>query len=263
MTEAAASPPTSGTHRWVSLMVRDVSVAQRFYGELFGWEFDAGPAQLGPYVRALRDGHPVAGLGELASGVRSTAVSWLPYIATEDVDATAGTIRECGGTVAVGPIEVDQVGRLAIASDVNGAVFGLWQGGPRRSRPFYGPAGTPEWNELITADTSVVSKFYSNVLGYEAVPEPALPEEMDYLTLRLNGRPVASIRGVGARALPPDRGPHWQTYFSVPDVDQALRDVERLGGRALSAPEVSPFGRWAKAADPEGGIFAVVRPPGR
>ena len=263
MTEAAASPPTTGTHRWVSLMVHDVTVAQRFYGELFGWEFDSGPAQLGPYVRALRDGHPVAGLGEFAAGVRRRVVSWLPYIAIGDVDATAATIRESGGTVAVGPIEVDQVGRLAIASDVNGAVFGLWQGGPRRSAPFYGPTGTPEWNELITADTSAVSKFYSNVLGYEAAPEPAQPAGLDYLTLRLDGRPVASIRGVGARGLPRDRGPHWLTYFSVPDVDEGLRGVERLGGRALTEPEVSPFGRWAKAADPEGGIFALIRPPGR
>ncbi|MDT0266214.1 VOC family protein [Streptomyces sp. DSM 44915] len=262
MTEAA-NPPTSGTHRWVSLMVHDLTVAQRFYGELFGWEFDAGPAQLGPYVRALRDGHPVAGLGEFASEVRQRVVAWLPYIATRDVDATAATIRECGGTVAVGPMEVDQVGRLAIASDVNGAAFGLWQGGPRRSGPYSGPSGAPEWNELITADTSVVSKFYTHVLGYEATPEPAQPAELDYLTLRLDDRPVASVRGVGARALPQDRGPHWLTYFSVPDVDEALRTVEGLGGKALTDPEVSPFGRWAKAADPEGGIFAVVRPPGR
>ncbi|WP_062214311.1 VOC family protein [Streptomyces sp. NBRC 109706] len=261
MTEAA-SPPTSGTHRWVSLMVRDLTTAQRFYGELFGWEFDAGPTQLGPYVRALRDGHPVAGIGESAAGAQQV-VAWLPYIATRDVDATAGRIRECGGTVAVGPIEVEQVGRLAIASDVNGAAFGLWQGGPRRSAPFYGPTGTPEWNELITADTSVVSKFYSVVLGYEAAPEPAQPEELDYLTLRLDGRPVASIRGVGAAALPQDRGPHWITYFSVPDVDEGLKAVERLGGRVLGEPEVSPFGRWAKVADPEGGNFAIVRPPGR
>ena len=44
-----------------------VEAAQRFYGGLFGWEFDAGPTQLGPYVRALRDGHPVL----LDSGVFS------------------------------------------------------------------------------------------------------------------------------------------------------------------------------------------------
>ncbi|ONK10731.1 VOC family protein [Streptomyces sp. MP131-18] len=256
MTEAA-SPPVSGTHRWVSLMVHDLASSQEFYHELFGWEFEEGPSQLGPYVRAIRDGHPVAGLGEIAPGVRRV-VAWLPYIATRNADSTAAMIRESGGTVAVGPLDVEGVGRLAIASDLSGAAFGLWEGGPRRRGSVHIPAGAPEWNELITAETTGLGKFYSLVFGYEAAPEPALPEGSDYLTLRLGNRPVASIRGV-AGALPHDRGPHWLTYFAVPDVAEALERIDRLGGRQLSEPQVSPFGRWAQVADREGAPFAVIR----
>ncbi|RKN37882.1 VOC family protein [Streptomyces hoynatensis] len=257
MTETA-SPPGLGTHRWLSLMVHDLDASRRFYGELFGWEFDEGPSQLGAYVRALREGHPVAGLGEIAPGA-PRLVAWLPYIATPDADSTAALIRDCGGTVAVGPLDVESVGRLAIAADPSGAAFGLWQGPPRRRGSFQAPVGAPDWNELITADTSHVSKFYSLVFGYEPVHEPALPEEADYLTLRLGGRPVAGLRGVGDE-LPHDRGAHWLSYFSVPDVEETLDRIVELGGRRLSEPEVSPFGRWAKAADPEGAIFAVIRP---
>ncbi|RKN06856.1 VOC family protein [Streptomyces radicis] len=257
MTEAA-SPPISGTHRWVSLMVHDLAASQEFYHGLFGWEFDEGPKQLGAYVRALRDGHPVAGLGEITEGARRV-VAWLPYIATRDADATAATIRESGGTVAVGPLDAEQVGRLAIAADPGGAAFGLWQGGPkRRSGPFPGAAGAPVWNELITFETRAVSTFYSTVFGYEAAPEKALPPESDYLTLRLGERPIASIRGV-AEAVPHDRGAHWLTYFSVPDVEEAVEEVKRLGGRQLTGPQVSPFGQWAQVTDPEGAPFAVIR----
>ncbi|MDT0346616.1 VOC family protein [Streptomyces litchfieldiae] len=242
-------------------MVHDLAASQEFYHELFGWEFEEGPSQLGPYVRALRDGYPVAGLGEIAQGVRRP-VAWLPYIATRDADATAATIRECGGTVAVGPLDVEQVGRLAIAADPTGAAFGLWEGGPRRRGPFTGGTGAADWNELITVETSAVSKFYSLVFGYEAMPEPALPEDGDYLTLRLQGRPVAGIRGVG-HALPHDRGPHWLTYFSVPDVEATLSRIGALGGRQLGEPEDSPFGRWAAVADREGAPFAVIHPAKR
>ncbi|MGK5531206.1 VOC family protein [Streptomyces sp. URMC 129] len=240
-------------------MVHDLAASQEFYRSLFGWEFEEGPAQLGPYVQAVVDGRPVAGLGEIAQGVRRL-VAWLPYIATTDADATAMLIRDCGGTVAVGPLEVDQVGRLAIAADVGGASFGVWQGGPRKYGPIQGQTGAPCWNELIAADTSGVSKFYSVVFGYDTLPVPGAPEDLDYLALHLEGHKVAGIRGVGGAALPHDRGPHWLTYFSVPDVDEALRRVAALGGRQLSEPEESSFGLWARVADREGAPFAVLRP---
>ncbi|WP_255308388.1 VOC family protein [Streptomyces marincola] len=242
-------------------MVHDLAASQAFYHELFGWEFEEGPSQLGLYARAMRDGHPVAGLGEIAPGLRRV-VAWLPYIATRDADGTAAAVRECGGTVAVGPLDVEGVGRLAIAADPSGAAFGLWQGGPRRRGSVRHPAGAPEWNELITAETAGVGKFYSMVFGYDAAPEPAVPAGTDQLTLSLGTRPVAGIRGV-ADALPHDRGPHWLTYFAVPDVDEALETVDRLGGRRAGEPQVSPFGRWARVTDPEGAPFAVIRPAGR
>jgi predicted enzyme related to lactoylglutathione lyase len=241
-------------------MVHDLAASQSFYGELFGWEFDEGPTQLGPYVRALREGYPVAGLGEIAEGAHGL-VAWLPYLATDDADTTASLIRECGGTVAVGPLEVDQVGRLGIAADPHGAAFGVWQGGPRRrSGPYRGPAGAPVWNELITSDATAVGKFYGTVFDYEIHPEPTAPAGSDQVTLHLAGRPVAGIRGVGPAGLPRGRGAHWLTYFSVLDVDEALERVTALGGRRMGDPAVSAFGRWAPVADPEGGLFAVIRP---
>ena len=108
MTEAATRR-TPGTPCWVSLMVHGLAATQEFYGELFGWEFRPGPQHLGPYVRALLDGQEVAGIGELPPD-RHLPIAWTPYLATDDADATAETIRPCGGTVGVGPLDADDAG---------------------------------------------------------------------------------------------------------------------------------------------------------
>ncbi|MEU7425520.1 VOC family protein [Streptomyces sp. NPDC040750] len=242
---------------WVSLMAHELAATEEFYAELFGWEFQPGPQQLGPYVRALLDGREVAGMGQLPPD-RRLPIAWTPYLATEDVDGTADAVRLCGGTVAVGPIDAAEAGRLAIASDPAGAVFGIWQGAAHLGTAITGVPGTPAWNELLTVETESVAKFYATVFGYEE--DPVVDAGFDYVTLRLDGRPVAGLYGVG-NALPRDRGSHWQTYFEVADTDAALRLVVELGGRVLRPAHDSPHGRVATVADPEGAEFSVVQDP--
>ncbi|MGP4111323.1 VOC family protein [Streptomyces sp. 4N509B] len=259
MTEEAPSPaPAPGTHRWVSLMARDLPTSQRFYAALFGWEYQEGPQQLGPYVRAVRDGRQVAGLGATEHRAGQD-VAWLPYVATADADATAARIRDCGGTLAVGPLDLEGVGRLAIVADVTCAPFGLWQGGRARRAPLRPDVGVPVWNELITVDSSLVSTFYELVFGYESVRDPGPSRAADYLVLRHAGLPVAGIRGMGG-SLPYGRASHWLPYFSTTDVDGGAQRGEQLGGQLLREPFDSPLGRLAWLADPEGAPFGLVSP---
>ncbi|MFF8731133.1 VOC family protein [Streptomyces sp. NPDC015171] len=246
-----------GTPCWVSLMVHGLDATEEFYGELFGWEFRPGPQQLGPYVRALLDGREVAGMGQLSPDHR-LPVAWTPYLASDDVDQTADTVRLCGGTVAVGPLDAAEAGRMAIAADPAGAVFGIWQGGAHLGTAVTGVPGAPVWNELLTFETESVAKFYKSVFGYEE--EPVVSADFDYVTLSLAGRPVAGLHGMG-HGLPRDRGPHWQTYFEVGDIGLTLRQVTDLGGRILRPAHDSPHGRVARVADPDGAEFSVVQDP--
>ncbi|MBT2363857.1 VOC family protein [Streptomyces sp. ISL-10] len=258
MTEATRRAP--GTPCWVSLMVHGLDVTQEFYASLFGWEFAPGPPQLGPYVRALLDGKEVAGIGRLPAD-RHLPVAWTPYLATDDADATAEAIRSACGTVGVGPLVAGEEGRMAIASDPVGAVFGVWQAAAHTGTAVHGTHGTPVWNELVARDTAV-SKFYQVVFGHETqalVPSAdGGPAEEDRLTLLVGGRPVASVRGVG-QALPRDRGPHWMTYFEVEDTDAAAQRVVELGGRVIRPPGTGAGCREATVADPEGAVFTIVR----
>jgi predicted enzyme related to lactoylglutathione lyase len=175
-------------------MVHGLEATEEFYGALFGWEFRPGPQQLGPYVRALLDGREVAGIGVLPPD-RDLPVAWTPYFASDDVDLTADVVRSCGGTVGVGPLDAADAGRLAIGSDPHGAVFGVWQAAASPGTAVTGVPGTPAWNELTTFESAHTAKFYETVFGYDE--EPAVSADPDHVTLRLDGRPVVGIHGVG------------------------------------------------------------------
>jgi predicted enzyme related to lactoylglutathione lyase len=246
-----------GTPCWVSLMVHGLEATEDFYRALFGWEFEPGPQQLGPYARALLDGREVAGIGQLPAD-RHLPIAWTPYLASDDVDHTAETVRLCGGTVGVGPLDAAEAGRLAIGSDPSGAVFGVWQAAAHLGTTVTDMPGTPVWNELLTFEAAPVAKFYETVFGYEQ--EPAVSGDLDHITLRLDGRPVAGIHGVG-HALPRDRGPHWMTYFQVSDTDEAVERLVGLGGHVLTPARDSAHGRVATVSDPEGARFALLQRP--
>lgn len=270
MTEAAIRR-RPGTPCWVSLMVHGLGATQEFYGALFGWKFVRvpGPEPLGAYVRGVLDGQEVAGIGQLAPE-RRLPLAWTPYLATDDADMTAEGIRCCGGTVGVGPLDAGVDGRVAIASDPAGAVFGIRQAqagtgtagatAGMGADAGAGAHGAPVWNELVTHEAAWVGTFYRSVFGYDV--ETAGRDGADTLTLRLDGRAVATLHGAG-EGLGRVRGSHWMTYFEVDDTDAAALRVAELGGHVIDRPWETTAGRVATVADPEGAVFSVVRSAGR
>lgn len=52
---------------------------------------------------------------------------WLPYFAVESIEAAVSDIRDGGGEVMAGPLDIPQ-GKMAVAADPTGAVFGLFAG---------------------------------------------------------------------------------------------------------------------------------------
>ncbi|WP_441249940.1 VOC family protein [Kitasatospora sp. McL0602] len=235
-----------GTPCWVSLMTSDHEGAMAFYGALLGWEFGPGPDQLGTYVRASLAGAKVAGIGVTPPGARHP-VEWTTYFAVDDADAVSQRVHECGGTVAVGPLQAEHAGRLAIAADLSGAAFGLWQGEEHLGWEVTGEPGAPVWNELLTADEPSATAFYRAVLG-----SVLTPGEDGTTRLLIDGRPVAAIRLT-------TEGRGWRVHFGTADCDLTARRAEELGGRVLLAPQDTPYGRMARLADPQGGRFVVVQ----
>ncbi|MDH6580193.1 VOC family protein [Kitasatospora sp. MAP5-34] len=242
-----------GTPCWVSLMTSDQEGAMAFYGTLLGWEYTPGPTQLGAYVRATLGGAKVAGIGSTPPPGGHRA-EWTTYFAVDNADEVSQRVNECGGTVAVGPLQAEHAGRLAIAADLSGAVFGLWQGEEHLGWEVSGEPGAPAWSELLTPDVPAAAVFYRAVLGQDPSPD-----RDGNTALLVDGRPVAGIR----RSTTPSGGgrPHWQVHFAVADADLTVRQTVGLGGQVSDGPQDTPYGRVAWLNDPQGGRFAVVQLP--
>jgi uncharacterized protein len=248
----------AGMPAWVDLTTSDPEGSRRFYEELFGWQFQAGPAETGNYITCLVRGHMVAGLaGDPAPA--GTPAAWTTYLASGDLDDTVSRITAAGGRLTTEPTDVPDQGRMAVAVDPTGAVFGLWQAGKLPGASLASEPGAVSWTELQTGDLDVAQAFYTAIFGYDWQETPG---GLRYATFS-----VGSHLTGGALAIPEqwhagDRpNPRWLTYFAVDDADAAAASTDRLGGSVLTPPQDSPFGRFAVLCDPQGATFNAIRPP--
>ena len=118
------SPWPPGMPCWTDLATPDVAAAADFYTAVLGWDVQATDEEYGGYVMAQVDGGSVAGIGPVHEGMPA---AWQLYFASDDVDATAIAVVDHGGTVLFGPGDVGPVGRMCVAADPTGGVFGVWQ----------------------------------------------------------------------------------------------------------------------------------------
>ena len=160
------SPWPSGTPCWVALGVDDVPRANAFYSRLFGWDTQAGPPEAGGYTMCMLSGRPVAGIGP-KMGPPEIPPFWTVYIASDDADETAGNVTAAGGKVLVAPMDVMDVGRMAVAADPSGAVFGVWQARSHTGMQLANEPGSVGWNENFSRDMEGNQAFYHAVFGYE------------------------------------------------------------------------------------------------
>ena len=57
---------------------------------------------------------------------------WLLYFLTSDCDALAAKAKTLGAQLHFGPESIENVGRMAVVADPQGAVFAIFQPAPRR-----------------------------------------------------------------------------------------------------------------------------------
>ena len=100
--------------------------AQKFYGELFGWEVVAAP-ELGGYAlvdTGAGDGGVSGGIGP-SQGPGDDGVKI--YMRVDDLEAYLARAEELGGTRLVPPTDLPgDYGRIAILADPDGNPVGLW-----------------------------------------------------------------------------------------------------------------------------------------
>jgi predicted enzyme related to lactoylglutathione lyase len=261
-------PWPEGTPAWVELVTPDLPGARDFYTGVLDW--DVVPVRqydpAGHYGFALVRGKPTAGLGAAAT----PTATWTTYLAVDDVQGTCSVVRDHGGRVLSPPEPIGTQGRTALVADPLGGIVGLWQAWNHIGTQIVDEPGALCWSELMTTSTETARGFYSAVFGHRHQPAPVPDGSMTDYTMTAPRNPFSrAVSGIGSLPAAGDANgwagsrPFWMTFFAVRDVDVALERVTTGGGRILSGPRRSPYGRVGVCADPHGARFTVIRLPPR
>ncbi|MEU6658058.1 VOC family protein [Streptomyces sp. NPDC046821] len=249
-----------GSPNWLDLATPDLDAAVRFYTGIFGWQFQSGGPEAGGYGLFQLDGRTVA--GAMTVTPEQAPPTWTVYFQTQDTDATVRAAEQAGGSVPYKPMDVMDLGRMAVLADQAGALFGLWQPGRNKGLDVATEDFSLNWIELYVPDVAAAKEFYHSVLGWNTfdVPfpggtyttvNPAVTSEDDMF----GG--IVTLRDDPAES---DTDAHWTPYFHVPDVDAVVDRALELGGKVRLAPTNLPgVGRIAKITDPQGARFAVIK----
>lgn len=240
-----------GTPCWVDYGAADLDGAHAFYTAVLGWTYEEGDPERGGYGSCLSGGRRAAGMMPAAEpGQRP---SWTTYFASADVAGTTRRVQDAGGAVAVPPVTVGSHGSMAIATDPQGNLFGLWQADQHLGVEVYNEPGGLVWNEAAVADPAAAQAFYSGVFGYAWDEVEGMG---GYAVFRRDERPLG---GLGAQQ--PGLPSGWSVCFSVASADEAVATVEQGGGTVVLAAEDTEFGRFAVVEDPWGAAFSVMQEP--
>jgi predicted enzyme related to lactoylglutathione lyase len=253
-----------GTPSWLDLSTTDLDAAEKFYGQLFGWEVKRLPAGEGLfYSMQYLKGKTVAGMMEQSEEQvkRGMPPSWSTYIAVEDVGAAAVKAERLGGSVLSGPMDVFDNGRMAVIQDPEGALVFLWQANKHIGSELVNEPGTVIWNELVADDSEKAASFYGSLLDIEVKEmEEGMEDMPGYKLFTVDGKSVAGIfkKTEKMKELPSQ----WSIYFAVEDTDLTVAKAEALGGKVLKPAVDTPMGRFAVLRDPQGAVFQVISYPG-
>jgi predicted enzyme related to lactoylglutathione lyase len=109
----------------VEIGASDTSRAIQFYGDLFGWEFQA-------YEGSPTEYHMARFSEDTGGAIQDGGPSIRVYYDVDDIQAGAARVNELGGK-ADDPQPVPQMGWFATCTDPEGNDFGLWQTDPNAS----------------------------------------------------------------------------------------------------------------------------------
>ena len=189
-------------------------------------------------------------------GPPGTPTAWTTYLATENADATAEKVTAAGGKLISEPFDVMDAGRMAVAADPAGAVFGIWQSRRHTGVAAGQRAGLADLEREHEPRTWTPARPSTRPCSASATA--TCPGDFRYATLDLHGGMVGGIgdwrRGGPARRTGA-RTSRWPT--PTPPVARAAD----LGGRVISPASDTPYGRMATVSDDQGAVFSVMSSP--
>ena len=250
-----------GRFVWYECLAADLKAAEDFYTALIGWTtqpFEGGPM---PYTMWVNDATPIGGLLPLPDEAKQQGAPphWLAYVSTPDVDKTLADASAAGARVLAGPMDIPTVGRMVVLADPQGAVLAAFTpAGETPTQPPQDAIGAFTWHELLTSDPDAAFDFYSSLFGWVKTETMDMG---DMGTYQMYGpTPELTVGGIMKK---PDQMPvaAWNLYVNVDSTDTRAAQVKELGGQVMGDPmDIPGGGRIAQCLDPQGAMFAPLRP---
>jgi hypothetical protein len=249
---------------WFELESSNPAKSTAFFNELLGWttEPQAG-AEGAAATELVKAGGKEVAMVRKAEGKKAKS-RWVPFVSVPDVDGAVTAVEANKGKVVKPAQDVPDVGRFAVVSDPNGAVFAVF-----KSAAGDQPDGQPKAGEFIWAENLTKNKkahasalaFYPTVVGYTNTPmEMATGKKKKkdtYDMLSYGETPRAAVE----QAKPASLGGRWLPWVAVDDVDAAVGGVKKLKGKVVVKPfDVPTVGRMAVVADPTGAALGLMKP---
>ena len=116
----------SGSLCWADLSTPDPKHAGDFYSPLFGWQIMVDEKDKSGYLHIKNGEHFIRGIPPAAHRPPGVPPHWLAYFWVDDVDASAAKAKQMGANLCVLPMTIENVGRMAVIADPQGAVFAIF-----------------------------------------------------------------------------------------------------------------------------------------
>jgi len=260
VTDAPTGNHNNGRIIWHDLLTSTPAESRKFYGELFGWEFEKPGLDIGfgdesSYMLIRHDGNLIGGMFDANAPNKKVDISqWVTVMSTADIDAAVGRVVAAGGEVLTPPTDVGSRGVLAVVAGPDRAIMALIQtreGDPAEQQP---EMNQWLWNELWTNDVDRATAFYQELAGFEVEDHEVRDLDRSYRVLKVDDQPRAAILANPFE----DERPVWVNYIRVDDPAAITAQVENLGGKILvEAQPRSIGGEVAFIAGPSGAGVAI------
>ena len=239
---------------WIELFTPDTEGAKAFYGGLFGWTARDAGEEFGGYITFDHRGEQIAGcMRNDGQGVNA----WNVYLESNSAADTAEMVKANGGQVLLEPMQVGELGHMAMVTDPAGAPVGIWQPIEMTGISARGEVGAPAWFEVLSNDYDAVIPFYENAFGWDTHTMSDAPG-FRYTTLGQDEGARAGI--MDGAAFLDDEPSRWHVYLAVDVTDDTVAGAVAAHGEVVLQAEDTPYGRIAELRDPTGVAFRVLGP---
>ena len=113
---------------WFEVMGKDGAKLRSFYGDLFGWNYDDVEGMDYGMVQNAEGGSMPSIPGGIGTAPEGAPHYQTFYVGVDDIPGALEKAESLGGTTMVAPMDLPMGGKIAIFSDPEGNMIGLFKG---------------------------------------------------------------------------------------------------------------------------------------